>query len=150
MITRFITIAAVGLLLAADGPQDKAATEQKKLEGTWAAKSIENGGEQVLGDTVKELKLVFAGNKISVKGDGPDLDKYAKMTFKIDPSTTPKLIDVTISAGDDKGTVLEGIYQVSDDELKLCFRIIGKERPDEFKTKDNLPIALAVFKREKP
>jgi len=150
MKAHLILVLAAGSLLAADGPGDSKKSDQKKLQGTWTAKSIEYGGEQVLGDNLKDLQIVIAGNKLSVKGESSDLDKYAKLTFKIDPGTTPKIIDVTISAGDEKGTVFEGIYELKGDKLKLCVQMFGKDRPGEFKSKSGSQTALAVFERPKP
>ena len=143
-------VVLASLLLAAKGPEEKKKSDQQKLQGTWTAKSIEYDGEQVLGDNLKDLQMVISGNKLTVKGEGQDIEKYAKLTFKIDPATTPKIMDVTVTAGDEKGTVLEGIYELKGDELKLCVRIIGKDRPAEFKSMGGSQTALAVFKRHKP
>jgi uncharacterized protein (TIGR03067 family) len=145
-----LLLLAAGLCLAADDAKDAAKAEMKKLEGTWVATSIEYDGEQVLGGEVKDVKLVISGDEISVKGAIPDADKYAKLTYKVDPSTTPKIIDVTFTVGADKGTVMEGIYKLEGDELRLCVQVFGKERPGEFATQGGSNRALGVLKREKP
>jgi uncharacterized protein (TIGR03067 family) len=148
MQLRMLVVAAVGLMLAADG-KDDAQKQMKELQGTWKATSIEFSGEKVLGDSVRDLQLVIKGNHMTVEGDFPDSEKYGKLTLKIDPTTKPKLMDVTITGGDDKGTVVEAVYEVTKDELKICANPFAKDRPTEFSSKPNSSTVLAVFRRGK-
>ena len=54
-----------------------------------------------------------------------------------------------MGGGDDKGAVIEGIYQWDGaDDFKVCAKIDGKERPTEFKSPENSHIVLIVFKRQ--
>ena len=103
MKTRCLAVLAVGLLLAADAKDDKK-KELDKLQGTWTATTVEYNGEKVLGDSIKELKVVVEGDKLTVKGEDEEVKKYGKATLTIDPSTTPKILDVSITSGDEKGT----------------------------------------------
>jgi uncharacterized protein (TIGR03067 family) len=146
MKTRCLAVLAVGLLLAADAKDDKK-KELDKLQGTWTATTIEYNGEKVLGGGVKELTVVVEGDKLTVKGEDEEVKKYGKATLTIDPSTTPKILDVSITSGDEKGTKFEAIYEVDKDEWKLCLKPFGKERPAKFESKDG--DVLIVFKREK-
>jgi hypothetical protein len=51
--------------------------------------------------------------------------------------------------GDFKGMALEGIYEIKDDTLKICFRNDeAKNRPTEFMTKAGSSLVLFVLKRE--
>ena len=146
MKTRCLAVLAVGLLLAADAKDDKK-KELDKLQGNWTATTIEYNGEKVLGGGVKELTVVVEGDKLTVKGEDEEVKKYGKATLTIDPSTTPKILDVSITSGDEKGTKFEAIYEVDKDEWKLCLKPFGKERPAKFESKDG--DVLIVFKREK-
>ena len=125
----FLVIAASGLLLAADTAKD----EQAKLQGTWNVVGLEFDGRDVSGE-VKDMQFVIKGDLVSVKGDYPEQDKYSKFTFKLDPKANPKGFDAVISVGDEKGAKLPGIYQLDKDKLKICLRLIGKERPKKFET----------------
>jgi uncharacterized protein (TIGR03067 family) len=149
MKTRCLAVLVVGLLLAADDPKDAKKKDLELLTGTWTASSVEYGGEKVGGDIVKGLTLVVEGDKMTIKGDSAELEKYGKATLKIDPTTTPKIMDVTITHGDEKGTTFEGIYEVDKDEWKLCVKLAGKERPAKFESAAGSQDVLAVFKREK-
>jgi uncharacterized protein (TIGR03067 family) len=148
MKTRCLAVLAVGLLIAADA-NDAKKKDLDKLKGTWAATTIEYNGEKVLGGTVKELKVVIDGDTLTVKGEDEEVKKYGKATLKIDPTTTPKLIDVSFTTGDEKGTKFEGIYEVDKDEWKLCLKPFGKERPAKFESKADSGDVLVVFQREK-
>jgi len=148
MKMRCLAVLAVGLLLAADA-KDAKKKDLDLLKGTWAASSVEYGGEKVGADIVKNLTLVVEGDKLTIKGDSAEVEKYGKATLKIDPTTPPKIIDISITGGDEKGTTFEGIYEVDKDQWKLCVKLAGKERPAKFESAAGSQDVLAVFKREK-
>ncbi len=149
MMTRCLAVLAVALLLGADQAKDAQKKALDQLQGTWTASSVEYAGEKVGGDVVKGLTLVVEGDKMTIKGESAELEKYGKATLKIDPTTTPKLMDVTITHGDEKGTTFEGIYEVDKDEWKLCVKLAGKERPAKLESAAGSQDVLVVFKREK-
>jgi len=145
---RWFPIVTVILLLVAGGePRDERQEDRRKLQGTWMARSIEFHGRQELGDAVKSIQMAIAGNKMSVRGAAPDLGKYANVTFKLDSSTAPRVIDITIADGDEKGTVIKGIYELEDDGWRLCVNLLGNDRPTEFKSAADSQNVLAVFQR---
>jgi uncharacterized protein (TIGR03067 family) len=141
-------LAVATLALAADGPRD----EGKKpgpLEGTWKATSIEYNGEEVLGDSVKDLKVTLTAERFSVSGDAPEIERFARFSYKIDPKANPATLDLTFAGGEDKGVALNGIFQLKGDELELCLSLTPKERPKEFKSEAGTNVVRARFRREK-
>jgi len=84
-----------------------------------------------------------------VEGSNTVKKDYGKLTMKLDPSTTPKCVDIVITGGDQKDAVLEGIYELQGDTLKICAKVIGKERPGQFTSPEGSNIVLVVLKREK-
>jgi uncharacterized protein (TIGR03067 family) len=149
MKTRCLAPLLIGLLLGADAPKDDKKKDLDKLQGTWAATTIEYNGEKVSDDLVKELKVVIEGDTMTIKSEAEEVKKYGKATLKLDPTTTPKIVDVSITKGDEKGTTFEAIYEVDKDEWKLCLKPFGKERPAKFESKGDSGDVLIVFKREK-
>jgi uncharacterized protein (TIGR03067 family) len=141
-------VLALPLLLAADKAEDAVKKELAKFEGTWKTESIEYNGKQ-FEDLAKQLRFVFKGDTGTVEGNDKVADEYAKLKLKVDPSTTTKLVDVTVTAGVQKDAVMEGIYEIKGDELRLCLKVQGKDRPSEFKAPAGSDIALIVLKREK-
>ncbi len=149
MKTRYVFALAVGLLVAAETRSDDKAKDLDKLKGTWTAKTVEYNGENQLGGVLKELKVTIDGDTLTVKGEDEEVKKYGKAKLKLDPTTTPKVIDISITTGDEKGTTFEGIYELDKDVWKICLKPFGKERPAKFESKADSGDVLIVFEREK-
>jgi uncharacterized protein (TIGR03067 family) len=120
--------------------------EVKKFQGTWTFESSVTGGKELPADQLKGLVLVFEGDKHTVK-KGDDVLQVG--TQKIDPSKSPKTIDVTMTEGPSKGAVMLGIYEFDGDTLKVCFDLEGKKRPTEFKSAPGSQNFVNVHKRVK-
>jgi uncharacterized protein (TIGR03067 family) len=148
-MTRCISMVLVaGLLVAADTKKDDAKKDQEALRGVWTLVSTQVGGK----DSVEEPKgtnLVIDGDTFTIKkGD----EVRIKGTYKIDPSKTPKAIDLTITEGKerDKGKILLGIYELGKEGLKWCSSEPGgTERPMEFSAKEGSKDFLVTLKKEK-
>jgi uncharacterized protein (TIGR03067 family) len=131
----------VCLLAGSTFAQDDAAKKDMKLlEGTWTVESATKDGKDF--DRIKNDKLVFAGNKLTVKMK----DRDENATYTIDPSKKPKTIDISTEG---KMERVEGIYEVKGDSLKICFGEPGTQRPDAFSAGDGTNRFLVVLKREK-
>jgi uncharacterized protein (TIGR03067 family) len=111
---------------------DKAGIEQelKKFQGTWTFESVAAGGKEIPASEFKGMTVTFEGDKFTVK-KGDEVIQVAIQ--KLDPSRSPKTLDVTVTDGLNKGAVMLGIYEISGDTLKVCFDPEGKKRPTEFK-----------------
>ena len=142
---------AVGFA-ASGGPgilaDDKADLEKevRKFQGTWTFESSEAGGKELPAGELKGLILTFEGDKHTVK-KGDDVLQVG--TQKLDPSKSPKTIDVTMTEGPNKGAVMLGIYEIDGDTLKVCFDLEGKKRPTEFKSAPGSENFVNVHKRVK-
>src|SRR5262245_31692279 len=127
---------------------DKADVEKeaKKFQGTWTIESSMTGGMEIPADQLKGFIVIFEGDQHTLKSG----DKVFQVgTQKIDPSKSPKTIDVTMTEGPEKGTVMLGIYQIDGDTLKVCFDPTGKKRPTEFKSESGSQNFVNVHKRVK-
>jgi uncharacterized protein (TIGR03067 family) len=127
---------------------DKAELEKeaRKFQGTWTFESSVMGGEELPADHLKLVVVTFEGDKHTVKR-GDEVIQVG--TQKLDPSKTPKTIDVTMLEGPHKGTVMPGIYEINADTLKVCFDPEGKTRPTEFKSPPGSKNFVNVHKRVK-
>jgi uncharacterized protein (TIGR03067 family) len=126
---------------------DPAKKDLDALQGEWNIAALEYNGQDLTGKY--KIVFVFKGDVATVEGDGAVRKEYAKITFKLDPSTNPKCVDLTIGDGVQKGAAMEGIYELKGDELRLCVKVLGKERPGEFKSPDGASVALLTLKRQK-
>jgi uncharacterized protein (TIGR03067 family) len=85
----------------------------------------------------------------------PEDEKLDSSKIKLDPGQKPKTITIpNFHGGDPKeGITLIGIYELKDDELKVCAQAVGtaklkereKERPKEFDSKQGV---LVIPRRE--
>jgi uncharacterized protein (TIGR03067 family) len=129
-------IPSVGFANAADDAKEKLAP----LQGGWKLESFEVNGEA--SDLGTSFWWYIKGDKVLYGGS-----ELAKLV--VDPGTSPKCIDVAFK---EPKRVLEGIYIIEDDTLKICVNNATdgvKERPGEFSTKDKSGHRLLVFKRDK-
>ena len=133
----------VSLAAAAEEPADT-----EKFQGTWTVSLMEKRGEKQPEEKLKDLRVVIAGDAMCFKMGGQDGERA---TIKLDPSKTPKAIDLQpATPGRNETRPSLGIYELKDDTLKLCWRKEGGERPTEFATKaDDRDLVLMILKREK-
>lgn len=142
-----LTVGALLVSFVAGDDAGKAAkAELKKLQGNWTLDRLEYAGKDItdkykLEVAVKDGVLAVTGDKVA--------DDYGKISLKIDPRTTPRCIDFTVTVGGQKGATLEGIYRLKDDKLTFCIQVFGNDRPAEFKSPAGSSTALVTFKRKK-
>jgi uncharacterized protein (TIGR03067 family) len=147
-----VTLLGALVLTASGGTgaraDDKAEVEKelKKFQGTWTFESSEAGGKGLPAGELKGLVLTFEGDKHTVK---KGLEVIQVGTQKLDPSQSPKAIDVTMTEGLNKGAVMLGIYEIDGDTLRVCFDEKGKKRPTEFKSPAGSETFVNVHKRAK-
>ena len=139
----FLLTAAVALFLSADSPSDHAKKELEKWQGTWVGQSAEVQGEILPESQAKTKKLVVTGDKyIYTMGDTKE-----EGTIRLDPSKSPKQYDAQVSEGQYKGQSVQGIYDLGDDTLTLCFSSPGSERPTQMSTKAGSHTRRTTYKR---
>jgi uncharacterized protein (TIGR03067 family) len=141
-----LTLAVPGWIIARADDKADIEKEIKKFQGTWTFASVESGGKEEPAADYKGMTVTFAGDKFTVK-KGNEL--ILAGTQKLDPSQSPKAIDVTVTEGLNKGSVMLGIYEIRGDTLKVCFDPEGKKRPTEFKSTPGSQTFVNVHKRVK-
>ena len=104
------------------------------------------------GERFEERMTLIASQRLALRLRmlGGSQVEYARLKVKLDPTTSPKLFDITVGDGIQKGAVMEGIYELKGDEFKVCAKVLGNERPTEFASPEGASVVLVIFKREKP
>jgi uncharacterized protein (TIGR03067 family) len=144
LLGTLVLTAAGGTGARADGKAE-VEKELRKFQGTWTFESVATGGKEVSAAAFKGITVTFKGDRYTVKkGD----EVIQACTLKLDPSRSPKTLDVTVAKGLNKGAVLLGIYEISGDTLKVCFDPEGKKRPTQL-TSASGSETLVVHKRVK-
>ena len=138
-------ILAVALSLASRSRGDDAKDNQT-MDGTWLASAAELGGQKFPDEVRKSIKLVVKDGKYLVTV-GKETDKG---TVKLNPSATPKALDITGTEGPNQGKTFLAIYERNGETLKVCYDLSGKNRPTDFKTKEGTQLFLVTYDRQKP
>ncbi len=113
----------------ATSSDDAAKKELQQFQGSWKAVAIQHpDGRRASEDEVQNTRLVIEGNKLTLTGSNYSISG----TFSVNPTRTPKTIDVLLPAKDGGETKFLGIYQMQSDKRQSCFALSGKERPTEF------------------
>lgn len=148
---RLCTLALLALAaapLAADDAAEALKRETKGLQGTWKVTSLHYDGKDVLAEGKYGFRFVIKGDEAVVEGNDTIAREYARLRLKPDVSTSPKLLDMVVTGGVQKDVVIEGIYELKDNELKICAKVVGKERPTKFASPEGSSVALVVLKKE--
>src|SRR5919201_5906858 len=115
-----------GAALRAQGDADKG---RKELQGEWRAVELQTSGNPAPKEVVEKARLEVKGDEMTWNSGGASV---RKSRIRLDPSKTPKEIDITALDGPDRGTTYLGIYSLEKGQLRLCYS--AKGRPKEFKT----------------
>jgi uncharacterized protein (TIGR03067 family) len=136
MRTRLLAALAVGLFalgasprVAADPKDDAVQKELKALSGDWKATGVLVGGKVEPRDEGRgDFRIVIEGNRytFTLRGQARETG-----SLTVDPTKTPKVIDLVPAGGPNAGKTLLGIYELKDDELKLTWADPGQARPTE-------------------
>jgi uncharacterized protein (TIGR03067 family) len=117
-------------------PSDEAVKKELKLfQGKWQCTFAQgfDGTEQTNAE-VQLTSIEIDGDKFTLKTGSLTV----MGTFKIDPSKKVKTIDIFL--GENKETVMRGIYEIKGDTRKSCFAMPGKDRPTEFRKEKDYQI----------
>ena len=135
--------AALAAVAVAAAPAD---ADRAALRGTWVLEAATLEGRDHT-DDFRGMKLVLDGDRYTLDFD----TNTDKGTFALDPTKTPKRIDVRSAAGPFKGKTLPGIYELKGDTLRLCLEGDGKadRRPAAFEAPGTTRNMLLTYRREK-
>jgi uncharacterized protein (TIGR03067 family) len=108
----------------------------KQMQGLWQI--VKQEAQGLVNPQSERFTILFDGNQYSFVRDGATKVSTAKVV--LDPTMTPKAIDLQITSGTATGDVQLGIYRFNEDgELEICLnqpRGPGADkRPSAFTTK---------------
>ena len=142
---QFLIIAAIGVSLAADNPQDLAFKKDLDgLQGSWKLVSAMRDGQALPKDKVKKTTIVIKDDTFLFP-DSAEYETSKEGTIKLDATAKPKQMDATSTEKE----VMLGIYELDVDRYKVCFAPTGKPRPSEFASKQGSGNLLQHWKRKK-
>jgi uncharacterized protein (TIGR03067 family) len=113
------------------------------LQGTWHITALEMNGAKVDGQTFQGAKIILKGNEFKSLSMGAEYEG----TFKIDPSASPKTLDMTFTKGPENGNTNAAIYKLEGDTWTICMATASTVRPTKFATAKGSEWALEELKR---
>jgi uncharacterized protein (TIGR03067 family) len=137
--------AGMMMTLCSAGIGDAAKKADSTLDGIWVIKSAEIGGKKLPSQGAPPVKLTLKKGTYEVQAESLD-----RGTVTYDDSAKPKRMEIKGVEGPNAGKTFLAIYELSGDEMKVCYDLSGKAHPTEFKTQPNSTLFLATYERQKP
>jgi uncharacterized protein (TIGR03067 family) len=114
--------------------------DRTSLEGTWEMVSRVQGDRRSDDPADLAMRYKFWGPLFGSEEAGRPLDKG---TFKLDPSRSPKAVDVTT----EDGTTFRGVYELKGDVFRWCLARRGDPRPTALDSEQG---TIGTFRRLAP
>jgi uncharacterized protein (TIGR03067 family) len=114
----------------------------RELQGVWHVAVVEIEGRSM---PAGGAQIVVMGDNFTSLGMGATYEGK----FVLDVSTSPFAIDMSFTAGPEKGNTNRGIFELAGDTWRLCLNMTGGQRPNEFATRPNSGLALETLQRAK-
>ena len=98
------------------------------LEGIWQATAAIVSGEAIPAETVATIRLTLTADRFTTSRGGETL---FDSSYRVDTEKSPNEIEM-IGIGDFSGQPALGIYALTGNALRLCYRMPGFMRPTDF------------------
>ena len=130
---------------AADTKDAAIQKDRQQMAGKWQVVTVEIDGQKMTDTDARKYSVVNGNDgSWSLQEEGREIDKG---TSSIDPTRSPKTIDLTPTTGDAKGKVHLAIYELGEKTRKLCIAGPDQPRPTEFSAKAGSEQILVTFER---
>lgn len=129
----------IGLLGAGCSTSKKAASAAAQLDGTWIPIQEEIAGQTLPPAAFASQKLVLAGKTYTMTAESVD---------KGEANYSDGKLDIYGKEGVNTGKHFTAIYKLENEQLTICYNLVGDSYPTDFETKSKPMLFLAVFKKE--
>lgn len=150
---RVTTLVAVGLLAATalgDDNQDEADQRAKKnlerWQGSFELVLMIDDGKQMTGGSLKSRKLTVEGDKYHFQNG----EFNERGSYRFDLAQDPKHLDIVVGDGADKGKVYLAVFDVTDEQVRICFEKKNERRPEKMSGAKGSGAVLEVWKKVAP
>jgi uncharacterized protein (TIGR03067 family) len=134
-----------GVATADDARDAAIKKDYQQLAGKWQVVAVEIDGQKLSEADARKFSVVNgADGSWSLLEAGKEIDKG---TSNIDPTKTPKTIDLTPTTGESKDKLHRAIYELGEKTRKLCIAGPDKPRPADFTAKAGSEQILVTFER---
>jgi uncharacterized protein (TIGR03067 family) len=145
MDRNILMIGVVALLAGNSFQSDIAKDDLQKMIGNWTLVSTETNGKKRTAADFKVFSRKVTGETYSVTIESEEGVQTIDIKItKLDPTKSPKAINVKMTEGPAKGKAFQGIYKFEDDTQVLCLAAPDNDRPTKFDPKEG---TVTVWKR---
>jgi uncharacterized protein (TIGR03067 family) len=132
----FISLLLIGFGCAT---AKKIATNSGILNGTWTPVKQELGGKELPAVIYEKQKLILSDSTYTVIAESIDkgLVKYSD-----------NKMDIYGKEGVNAGKHFTAIYKLENEQLTICYNLLGDSYPEMLETKNKPTFFLSVFKKE--
>jgi uncharacterized protein (TIGR03067 family) len=124
--------------------QSVSESELAPFQGSWKPVAVEVDGSPVPPHEYQDARLVIAGDRFLLWNPLPDAGQRVEGSIRVDPSKTPKHLDLRL----DGGQAFQEVYELEGDTLRVCYPVRGGARPTSLRTAPGSGLSLAVYRRE--
>jgi uncharacterized protein (TIGR03067 family) len=142
-IVTFLVAALTLLLIGGPGiTDDKPTTDKDRLQGRWRTVAGEFGGQPFVKSEISDQIFVFKGDVVlTIQGN----ITLSAVTYTLDETKKPKQFNFEV----ENNGIRPAIYELKDDELRICMDVPGGTRPTDFKSISGTRQKMWTLKREK-
>jgi uncharacterized protein (TIGR03067 family) len=142
-----MTVEFKNLRMKANSSGKRSANDDlKAVQGAWKIVGVEINGVTVPSDALENLVVTIADKAYTFVSP----DRTDKGTFMLDSSKQPAHMTIRPETGDDAGSDVPAIYEVTSDTMRICYARPGAERPGAFSAGENSERMLVTYERKKP
>jgi uncharacterized protein (TIGR03067 family) len=117
-------------------------SDDSNIQGTWCVVASKDSGRTAPPEALRDIRFVIMKDKMTMESGG----RKQESAYTLDPSTSPKSIDLTTN-----GRTKPGIYDLQGDTLQICFSESTDKRPTAFDTQpDSVNDVVLTMKRMTP
>ncbi len=114
-------------------------TSQETLDGTWIPVSQEIAGHAIPAVAFEKQSLELQDSTYTFTAESVD-----KGVVQLNGNN----MDIYGREGVNKGNHITALYKIENDQLTICYNLMGTDYPKAFETKSNPSYFLSVFKRK--
>lgn len=152
-----MSVLTFGTVAFADPPAAAPASDLDKLQDYWKPLQCDfEGKPQMPTEVMKQVTVVFDKSEYhlyfkdtKIGADGKAVVfRLAKAIVTLDTATAPKSITFEFADGPLKGKKCHGIYEVSGNQLKLCYGSADSPKPTRFESPAKSGYFLETWARQ--
>jgi len=114
-------------------------TTSSRLVGQWEPVSAELGGQELPVTSFGGAILRLTADTYDFAGD--------KGTYAVLSTSPPAKMDIHGQEGPNAGRAIQAIYELTGEQLTVCYQLGAGERPSDFTSAQGSQILLVRYKR---